>query len=77
MTTTNAHCYKLANCVQKLNFQKNSKFPDLNFRAILQLKNMIFENFKWKKLPENLNFRAKNRDFDQKQNYQKLKINEF
>ena len=24
-----------------------------------------------------MNFRAKNRDFDQKQNYQKLKINEF
>ena len=35
---------------------------------------MIFENFKGKNYLNNLNFCAKNRDFDLKQNFQKLKL---
>ncbi len=28
-----SHCKKISNCVQKFNFQKNSKIVNLNFRA--------------------------------------------
>ena len=38
---------------------------------------MIFDNFEAKKYLNYLNFCAKNSVFDEKQNYQKLKIIEF
>ena len=38
---------------------------------------MLFDNFQMEKTPNNLNFCAKNRDFDLKHNYQKLKLIEF
>ena len=57
------HCQKITNCVQKFNFQKNSKIVKIEFKCQFYL--------------DNLNFRAKNRDFVYVQNQQNWKFEQF
>jgi len=58
----------------KIQFTGKFKILNINFYA----KKLYFLRiFKGKNYLNNLNFCAKNHDFDQKQNYQKLNIIEF
>ena len=73
-TITKPHCVRKSQIVSENSIFRKVQNSEFEF---LSKKSMFLTIFKGKKYPNHLNFRAKNRDLDQKRSYKKLKIIEF